>query len=28
VINGKTKPLLIYSKNNSKTSEKEEKIAN
>ena len=27
VINGKTKPLLIYSKN-SKTSEKEEKIAN
>jgi ATP-dependent Clp protease ATP-binding subunit ClpX len=28
VINGKTKPLLIYSKNNSKTSAKEEKIAN
>jgi ATP-dependent Clp protease ATP-binding subunit ClpX len=28
VINGKTKPLLIYSKNNTKTSEKEEKIAN
>jgi len=28
VINGKTKPLLIYSKNNSKNSEKEEKIAN
>ncbi|MDB3872939.1 ATP-dependent Clp protease ATP-binding subunit ClpX [Pelagibacteraceae bacterium] len=28
VINGKTKPLLIYSKNSSKTSEKEEKIAN
>jgi len=28
VINGKTKPLLIYSKNNSKISEKEEKIAN
>ena len=28
VINGKTKPLLIYSKNNSKTSEKEKKIAN
>ena len=27
VINGKTRPLLIYSKN-SKTSEKEEKIAN
>jgi len=27
VINGKTKPLLIYSKN-SKTTEKEEKIAN
>ena len=28
VISGKTKPLLIYSKNNSKNSEKEEKIAN
>jgi len=28
VINGKTRPLLIYSKNNSKISEKEEKIAN
>jgi len=28
VISGKTKPLLIYSKNSSKNSEKEEKIAN
>jgi ATP-dependent Clp protease ATP-binding subunit ClpX len=28
VINGKTKPLMIYSKNNSKTEEKDTKIAN
>ena len=28
VINGKTNPLIIYSKSNQKNSEKEEKIAN